>query len=157
MFSDQFGEVVEATVQRAPDTGVERMIRITTDAVGGGAPLSNWNSYWFIVTGYGYNEIGVPRILESPYTTIEAIPQQPEGGLQSIAEYGDLITDARYTYLKIKGNELSYAFFKASKLIFKNQTIFEAPGMLHGQDNGVYRKYGIPKWAAWEDKVQLKK
>ena len=73
------------------------------------------------------------------------------------AKYGDLITDARYCYLKKKGNEISYAFINASKLIFNDQIIFEAPGMLHGQDNGIYRKYGVPKWPVWEDKVKLNK
>jgi len=91
VFSNEFGEVVLATVQKASDAGIQRSFRITTDALGGGVPLSNWNNYWFIVTGYGYNPDGLPKVLESPYATIAAMPQQPEGGMQATAQFGDLI------------------------------------------------------------------
>lgn len=91
VFSEEFGEVVEATVQRAPDTGVERMFRITNDALRGGIPLSNWNKYWFVVTAYGYNPFGIPKILEAPLTTIEVQPQKPAAGLRSTTTFGRLI------------------------------------------------------------------
>lgn len=94
VFSEEFGENVEATVQRAPDTGVQRMYRATTDPLRGGRPLSNWNPYWYIVTAYGYNPHGIPKILESPLTTIEAVPQPPPEGLQTTANFRDLIAAA---------------------------------------------------------------
>jgi hypothetical protein len=91
VFSEEFGEVVEATVQRAPDTGVARTFRITSDAIKGGVPLSNWNTYWFVVTAYGYNPYGIPKVLESPYTTIAVQPQSPPGGMQAQADYNQMI------------------------------------------------------------------
>jgi hypothetical protein len=73
------------------------------------------------------------------------------------AEYGDLVTDARYCYIKKKEQELFYSFFKASKIIYKKQTVFQAQQMVHGQDDGSYMRYGVPKWVAWEDTFNLKK
>ncbi|NUO79733.1 hypothetical protein HUU05_06630 [candidate division KSB1 bacterium] len=91
VFSEEFGEVVEATVQRAPDTGLQRFYRITSNALQGGDPLSNWNTYWFIVTAYGYNPIGIPRILESPLSTIAVQPKPPAGGLKTKARFNQMI------------------------------------------------------------------
>lgn len=93
VFSEEFGENVNATIQRAPDTGVERMHRITADALRGNRPLSNWNKYWFVVTSYAYNPVGIPKLLESPYTTIEIMPQQPADGLKSKAAFGQFIAE----------------------------------------------------------------
>jgi hypothetical protein len=93
VFSEEFGENVEATVQRASDAGIQRMYQVTSDALNGGVALSNWNSYWFIVTAYGYNELGIPKILESPFTTIECIPMPAAGGAQANAENGQLIAE----------------------------------------------------------------
>ena len=134
--------------QNDPKTIVDKLskMKIFQDGNGYGVQLP---------TKDGFLQINAMVELEAEYLKENIRPRYNfESGR---AEYGDLITDARYTYLKKKGNELSYAFFMASKLIYNNQTIFEAPGMLHGQDNGVYRKRGVPKWAAWEDKVELKK
>lgn len=73
------------------------------------------------------------------------------------AEYGDLVTDARYCYIKKYGNVLNYSFYNASRLDFGGRTIFQAEKMNHGQDDGSYMKYGVPKWMAWEDEVRLEK
>jgi hypothetical protein len=72
------------------------------------------------------------------------------------ADYGDLITDARYCYIKKKNQKLSYSFFQASKIIFNERIIFEAERQVHGQDDGSYQRFGTPKWIAWEDSVLLK-
>ncbi|MCI0511613.1 hypothetical protein L0128_00180 [candidate division KSB1 bacterium] len=72
------------------------------------------------------------------------------------AQYGDLLTDARYCYLHLTGKKMSYAFFKASKLLWNQIPLFEAPGMLHGQNDGSYQRQGTPKWVAWEAQVDLK-
>ncbi len=93
-FSEQFGENVEGTVQRATDSGISRAFRTTVDALNGNRPLSNWNAYWFVVTAYGYNENGVPKKLESPFTTIEVVPQPPADGLVTKAQYNDMIAAA---------------------------------------------------------------
>jgi len=71
-------------------------------------------------------------------------------------EYGNLVTDARYCYLKKQKNRLFYSFFKASKLIWADKPIFEAEGQMIGQDDGSYQRWGISKWIAWEDEVTLK-
>jgi hypothetical protein len=91
VFSEQFGENVEGTVQRATDSGINRTFRTIVDALNGNRPLSNWNRYWFVVTAYGYNENGVPKKLESPFTTVEVVPQPPAEGLQAVAKYNEMI------------------------------------------------------------------
>ncbi|MBN1351509.1 hypothetical protein JXJ21_19000 [candidate division KSB1 bacterium] len=78
------------------------------------------------------------------------------------AEYGDLVTDARYCYLRQNTSQrqnsmIFYSFFKASRLIFNSQILFDAPGMLIGQDDGGYNRWGVPKWLAWEDSVKFKR
>ncbi len=72
------------------------------------------------------------------------------------ADYGDVTTDARYCYIRQQKKNLFYSFFQASKIIFKEQKIFEAQQQLHGQDDGSYMRYGTPKWVAWQDSVILK-
>jgi len=90
-FVEEFGENAEVTVQRATDSGINRTFRTTVDALNGNRPLSNWNTYWFIVTAYGYNDIGVPKILESPMTTIEVVPQPSPEGLKAKTTYQEMI------------------------------------------------------------------
>jgi hypothetical protein len=115
------------------------------------------NGYGIRIPDYdGYLQINAMLNMEKEYLKENIRPRYNfESGK---AEYGDLITDARYCYLHKKGNELFYSFFKASKLIFYNEIIFQAgTESYYGQDNGVYRRDGIAKWVAWEDKVLLKK
>ena len=90
-FSNEFGENVEATVQRATDSGIQRFLSINTDATRGGESLRNWNTYWFVVTAYGYNEIGVPRVLEAPFKTVAVTPLPAQGGLNTDSKYMDQI------------------------------------------------------------------
>ena len=107
-----------------------------------------------IPTEDGYIQVNAMLDLEAEYLQENVRPRYNfESGK---TEYGDLITDARYCYLHKKKNKVLYSFFKASKLIFDGKPIFEAKGEIAGQDDGSYRKWGIPKWVAWEDKVSLK-
>jgi hypothetical protein len=103
----------------------------------------------------GYLQINAMLNLEKEYLKENIRPRYNfESGKN---EYGDLISDARYCYLHNKGNEMFYSFFKASKLIFNNEIIFNAGNeQYYGQDNGVYRRDGVTKWIAWEDKIILK-
>lgn len=103
----------------------------------------------------GFMQINSMVDLEAEYLEKNIRPRYNfESGRE---EYGDLITDARYCYLHKNEKELFYSFFQASKLIFSGKTIFEAPSMSFGQDDGSYLRRGVPKWVAWEDRVELKK
>lgn len=123
--------------------------------------LSNLNIY-HTDNGYGikipekggFIQINAMLDLEAEYLTENVRPRYNfESGR---SEYGELVTDARYCYLHKRKNKVLYSFFKASKLIFNGEPIFEAKGEMAGQDDGSYRKWGVPKWVAWEDEVTLK-
>lgn len=78
-FVGSLGEVVEHVVQKGTDSGAQRFITITSDALRGGIPLVNNRPYYFVVTAYGYNPMGVPKTLESPPIIITVYPQEPFG------------------------------------------------------------------------------
>lgn len=102
----------------------------------------------------GYIQINAMLDLEAEYLKENLRPRYNfESGR---AEYGDLVTDARYCYLHRRGKNLLYSFFKASKLDLSGETIFQAEGQVFGQDDGSYRRWGVSKWVAWEDEVEIK-
>lgn len=74
VFDEQRGENVDVTVQHGEDSGLQRFLRITTDAFAANAPLSNWRKYYFAVTAYGYNPYGIPRTLETTPTPMTILP-----------------------------------------------------------------------------------
>jgi len=78
-FVGALGENVEHVVQKGSDTGIQRYFQLVTDPLRGDAPLVNNRPYYFAVTSYGYNEIGIPKILESSKKVITVYPQQPFG------------------------------------------------------------------------------
>lgn len=101
----------------------------------------------------GYLQFNAMLDLEAEYLEENVRPRYNfESGR---ADYGALTTDARYSYLHKSDRELLYSFFKASRLILNGKIIFDAPGMEFGQDDGAYRRYGVPKWVAWEDRVAI--
>ncbi len=105
-------------------------------------------------TDDGYIQLNAMLDLEAEYLQENLRPRYNfESGR---AEYGNLITDARYCYLHKHKNQLFYSFFKASKLIYNEKPIFEAKGQMIGQDDGSYQRWGVSKWIAWEDEVYLK-
>jgi len=116
----------------------------------------NENGYGLkLATTDGFVQFNAMLDLEAEYLKENIRPRYNfESGR---AEYGNLITDASYCYIKKKDKELFYSFFKASKIIYDEQTVFQAQRMVHEQDDGSYMRFGIPKWVAWEDKVILKK
>jgi hypothetical protein len=95
VFSSEFGEQVTATVQRASDTGLQRYFRVSTDALNGNVPIRNWQTFWYVVTAYGYNPAGIPKILESPFQTIEIQPQPTPGGIVGQKDFGGLVAAFR--------------------------------------------------------------
>lgn len=78
-FVGSVGETIEHTVQSGKDTGVKRYYAITSDLLRGGIPLVNNRPYYFAVTAFGYNPLGIPKTLESPKVIITVYPQQPFG------------------------------------------------------------------------------
>ena len=71
-------------------------------------------------------------------------------------DLGEVVTDARYAFTRRHPDRLHYAFFKASRLDYGGQNVFQAQGMLLGQDNGVYQRWGVPHWVAWEDSFSVR-
>ncbi len=108
-----------------------------------------------IPTADGFIQLNAMLDLEAEYLKENRRPRYNwESGRTT---YGSLETDARYSYLQKNGNELSFAFYSATKLIYDNQILFEGKGEFFAQDDGSFQKWGVPKWVAWEDKVTLKK
>ncbi len=107
-----------------------------------------------IPTADGFIQVNAMLDMEAEYLKENRRPRYNwESGR---ATYGSLETDARYCYLQKSRNELTYAFYSATKLIYENQTIFEGKGEWFFQDDGSFQKWGVPKWVAWEDKAVLK-
>ncbi|MBD3384697.1 hypothetical protein GF407_07190 [candidate division KSB1 bacterium] len=129
VFSEEYAENITATVQRAGDSGIQRFIRLETDATRNGERLRNWNPYWFIVQAYGYNAYGIPKILKSPLSTIEAVPKPLQGGLQTAADFNDLIA-------AVSGDTAFNASHSSAGAMSDGQIEVYAidPAMITGQD-----------------------
>jgi len=82
------GENVEHTVHKGTDSGLRRYFAITNDPLRGSVPLVNNRPYYFAVTAYGYNEIGIPKTMESTKVVVTVYPQQPFGQ-KVLAAYND--------------------------------------------------------------------
>lgn len=97
------GEFVEVTVQKPRDTGVQRFLRITQDAIRGNQPLIPNRRYYFAVTSYGYNEesfaanAGGPYAIESPIRPFLVVPVGAPSGTvyPETVSYGDTIASTR--------------------------------------------------------------
>ena len=75
-FDPNWGVNIDVPVQHGTDSGIRRFIHISSDKINGGLPLINDRAYYFTVTAYGYNEIGIPRTLESPNNIFMVRPQK---------------------------------------------------------------------------------
>jgi hypothetical protein len=149
------GEILVFTTFLIPHAkGVDPKTIIAS--LGGLASFHTLRGYGIMIpTAEGYIQLNAMLDLEAEYLQENARPRYNfESGR---AEYGDLVTDARYCYLNKKKGEVLYAFFKASKLFLNGQKIFDADkGEVFGQDDGSYMRRGAAKWVAWEDRVPLK-
>ena len=76
VFDPNWGVNVNVPVQHGSDSGISRFISITADKLNGGTALLNDRAYYFTVTSYGYNEIGIPRTLESADNIFMVRPQK---------------------------------------------------------------------------------
>jgi hypothetical protein len=101
----------------------------------------------------GYIQLNAMLDLEAEYLKENVRPRY--NFASGRASLGNLETDARYCYLRKKKDRVFYSFFSASKLIYGGKTIFAAQGQLHGQDDGSFQRWGVPKWVAWEDTVRI--
>jgi len=97
VFAPEIGQTVDMVVQKAEDSGLSRHLRITADAINGNAPLIQNRKYYFAVTAYGYNPLGIPRILESSIVPMTIRPQSPPLGtdLSAAAALGDTLSWGR--------------------------------------------------------------
>ena len=77
VFNSELGATINQIVQGGSDSGIQRMLAVTQDAIGGGIPLKVNRQYYFSVTAYGYNEYGIPKTLESPNNIFSVRPQVP--------------------------------------------------------------------------------
>jgi hypothetical protein len=79
------GLLVEKLIIEANDTGIQRHLAITTDAIfNPGQRLSNYRDYYFAVTSYFVNLAAVPKVVVSPVRAIRIAP--------SALDYGVAIT-----------------------------------------------------------------
>jgi hypothetical protein len=92
VFDPETGGTLNRIVQDAQDTGLQRFLHVTRDALHGHTSLLRNMPYYFAVTAYGYNEIGVPKTLESPLLPFEVRPQTPPLGSKLTSAVGDSLT-----------------------------------------------------------------
>ncbi|MCZ7558212.1 MAG: T9SS type A sorting domain-containing protein [Bacteroidia bacterium] len=89
---EKTGAVVVLPVQFGGDTGIQRLITITNDAITD-RPLVNNQPYYFAVTAYAYNDDpeAAPRQLESAPQVLEVYPQTVNPGYRFGADYDELM------------------------------------------------------------------
>ncbi len=75
-YSEDIGTVLNMPVQFGSDTGLRYNFFVEKDYLNN-TPLVNGRSYYFAVTGYGYNPEGVPKTLENQPAGFVAVPQKP--------------------------------------------------------------------------------
>jgi hypothetical protein len=95
-YTDPVTRLVEPSIsiQNGTDSGIKRSITITADAFNSNQPLNNGTTYYFAVTAYSYNSIGVPQSLENPAATLSVVPQSPAPGTRYTYNVGDTIIAA---------------------------------------------------------------
>ena len=67
------GVNTQIPVINSDDSGLQRNLRVTLDAIKGG-PLRNGTPYYFAITAYGYSPNSVPTYLENPPRIFEVRP-----------------------------------------------------------------------------------
>jgi len=87
-FTDPVTRTVEPSIaiQSGNDSGVQRYFVDSIDAFNGNKPLNNGSPYYFAVTAYSYNPIGIPQSLENPISIITVVPQGAPPGVSQSTE-----------------------------------------------------------------------
>ncbi|MCI0698432.1 hypothetical protein L0337_41345 [candidate division KSB1 bacterium] len=91
VFVQEIGETVERVVQDARDTGLQRYLRIASDALNGNTPLLRNREYYFAVTAYVYNRYGIPKTLEGLLQPLAVRPQNPPLGSKWTTPFGETL------------------------------------------------------------------
>ncbi len=100
VFIESIGQTANIVVQKGSDSGIQRYLKVNVDALRGNAPFIANRQYYYAVSAYGYNPIGIPRTLESSLRPITIIPQsQPLGSALRTAtgtriSFGDTLQTA---------------------------------------------------------------
>jgi hypothetical protein len=92
IFDPTTGSVIRVPVQFGNDTGVERVMNISSDFINQ-RPLINGIKYYFAVTAYNYNSdlTAVPNNLENPITILTIVPQSSKPGETFTYTSGDTV------------------------------------------------------------------
>ncbi len=77
VFDANLGETINIRTQFGSDSGLQRHLSITKDALNGNSVLITNRNYYFAVTAYGYNPYGIPKTLESSPVYVSVRPEQP--------------------------------------------------------------------------------
>jgi len=111
VFLPSIGQTANIVVQKGSDNGVQRYLKVNVDALRGNAPFIANRQYYYAVSAYGYNPIGIPRTLESSLRPIVVIPQsQPLGtALKTAAglpiSFGDSLAAVHTTTTSLSDGE----------------------------------------------------
>jgi hypothetical protein len=89
VFDPNYGVNVNVPVASGTDSGLQQTLRVTYDYQNN-TTLKNNNEYYYGVSAYGYNEYGIPKMLESSTTVLAARPSMnqlvdDQGSVNSVA------------------------------------------------------------------------
>ncbi len=90
------GVVLNKPVQNGNDNGVRRTFDITDDKIRSRKLINGWE-YYFAVTAYSYNPLGIPKTLESPREWFRVVPQSLNPGARFGAEYDQVVPSVHAT------------------------------------------------------------
>ena len=90
-FDPATGVVATRVKQFGSDSGIQRYLDITTDALNSNTPLINGTRYYFAVTAYAFNPDpnAVPNNLENPIAIFTVVPQDMKPGNRVYTEYAE--------------------------------------------------------------------
>lgn len=102
-FDIETGVVATKVQQFGNDTGLERVLTITTDALSGGTPLINGIRYYFAVTAYAYNPDATITNLENPLQVFTIIPTSKVPGMDYGAANADTVAGVVHSPIPAEG------------------------------------------------------
>ncbi len=90
-FTDPVTRTVEPSIsiESGTDSGIQRYFVDSTDVFNGNKAFNDGTPYYFAVTAYSYNPVGVPQSLENPISIVTVTPQAPSPGVTETSQ-GDI-------------------------------------------------------------------